>query len=203
MKKTKLSKKKQIQLQKISNIIAIIGMLIVPYVINNIKIEDNQIAFKTDNINIIEGHIELFDIVIVGEINEDIPQEQIISIFENNSKTKIISIIELSLIFTIIIMFIAIFLLSYIETLFNNIKEEKTPFTLENVRLIKKISYFLIAITLISPLPLVMFELISVQRSETIIETFSIIEILIIYSMSYIFEYGYEIQKDSEGKIYS
>ena len=30
----------------------------------------------------------------------------------------------------------------------------------------------------------------------------SILEILIIFSMSYIFEYGYEIQKDSKGKMY-
>ena len=31
----------------------------------------------------------------------------------------------------------------------------------------------------------------------------NILEILIIFSMSYIFEYEYEIQKDSKGKIYS
>jgi len=31
----------------------------------------------------------------------------------------------------------------------------------------------------------------------------NILEILIIFSMSYIFEYGCEIQKDSNGKIYS
>ena len=33
-------------------------------------------------------------------------------------------------------------------------------------------------------------------------ELFSILEILIIFVISYIFEYGYEIQLDSKGKMY-
>ena len=31
----------------------------------------------------------------------------------------------------------------------------------------------------------------------------SILEILIIFSMSYIFEYGYEMQKDSQARMYN
>ena len=31
----------------------------------------------------------------------------------------------------------------------------------------------------------------------------SILEILIIFSMSYIFEYGYEMQKDSKARMYN
>ena len=34
------------------------------------------------------------------------------------------------------------------------------------------------------------------------IELFGLIEILFLYCMSYIFEYGYYIQKDSNGKMY-
>ena len=34
------------------------------------------------------------------------------------------------------------------------------------------------------------------------LEMFDIVEILFLYALSYIFEYGYEIQKDSNGKMY-
>ena len=34
------------------------------------------------------------------------------------------------------------------------------------------------------------------------LELFDIVEILFLYALSYIFEYGYEIQKDSKGRMY-
>ena len=34
------------------------------------------------------------------------------------------------------------------------------------------------------------------------INLFNIVEIIFLFSMSYIFEYGYHIQKDSQGKMY-
>ena len=39
--------------------------------------------------------------------------------------------------------------------------------------------------------------------SDDWFDLISILEILIIFSMSYIFEYGYEIQKDSKGIMYN
>ena len=45
-------------------------------------------------------------------------------------------------------------------------------------------------------------EVFSNLDGESAFELVSILEILIIFSMSYIFEYGYEIQKDSKGKMY-
>ena len=47
-----------------------------------------------------------------------------------------------------------------------------------------------------------MFELILHRSLDINIEMYSILSILIIYTLSYIFEYGYEIQRDSKGKIY-
>jgi hypothetical protein len=43
----------------------------------------------------------------------------------------------------------------------------------------------------------------STNSGENSFGLIGILEILIIFSMSYIFEYGYEIQKDSKGKIYN
>ena len=92
--------------------------------------------------------------------------------------------------------------LKHFEILFKNINKEDSPFTLENVGHIKKIAYLLIA-TIVIPM---VFSLIASLMLKTDfnlkINTVNIMEILIIFAMAYIFEYGYEIQKDSQGKIY-
>lgn len=109
------------------------------------------------------------------------------------------------MIFLIIDIVIMIIILNYVEKLFNNIKNNQTPFTLENVGFIKKISYLMIALIFITPISDTLFSIISSVSNggENPFEIMNILEILIIFSMSYIFEYGYEIQKDSKGKIYS
>ena len=98
-----------------------------------------------------------------------------------------------------------IIILNYVEKLFNNIKNNQTPFTLENVDFIKKNSYLMIALIFITPISDTLFSIISSVSNgeENPFEIMNILEILIIFSMSYIFEYEYEIQKDSKGKIYS
>ena len=63
----------------------------------------------------------------------------------------------------------------------------------------------MIALIFITPILDTLFSIISSVSNgeENPFEIMNILEILIIFSMSYIFEYGYEIQKDSKGKIYS
>ena len=124
---------------------------------------------------------------------------------KNNSNIKIISYFETAMVFLIVNIVIMIIILNYVEKLFNNIKNEKTPFTLDNVKFIKKISYLMIALILITPISDAVFSIISgvSNGGDSPFEIINVLEILIIFSMSYIFEYGYEIQKDSRGKMYS
>ena len=63
----------------------------------------------------------------------------------------------------------------------------------------------MIALIFVTPISDTLFSIISSVSNggENPFEIMNILEILIIFSMSYIFEYGYEIQKDSKGKIYS
>ena len=69
---------------------------------------------------------------------------------------------------------------------------------------IKKISYLMIALIIITPISGGIFNLLlGLSDGGSTFELMSILEILIIFSMSYIFEYGYEIQKDSKGKMYN
>ena len=41
-----------------------------------------------------------------------------------------------------------------------------------------------------------------VKEDSFSFDSFSLIEILFLFAMAYIFEYGVEIQKDSDGKMY-
>ena len=222
MSVVKFNEKKQKEVKTLSNVISLIGkigaivlkvaipfiilgMILVPYIVNNIEIKDNEIVFKTDNIKIIgENKIEIHDIII-GEFDIQAEDYDVIEMFEDNSNIKIITYIETGLVFLLVELYIMIIILGCIEKLFNNIKDKTTPFTLDNVKYIKKISYLIIALILITPISDILFSIIlgiSTGGSSPF-ELMSILEILIIFSMSYIFEYGYEIQKDSKGKMYN
>ena len=220
MKVVKFNEEKQKQVKSLSNVIGLIGkiggivlkvaiafiilaMVLVPYVVNNVEVTSNEITFKTDNIKIIDqDKLEIHDIII-ADIDADISQSEFIEIFNTHSNAEIIGYAEAALVFLLISIVIVIFVLGYVEKLFNNIKNNSTPFTLDNVHYIKRISYLMIALIILTPLSGVFINLIfGMTEVESPFELMGILEILIIFSMSYIFEYGYEIQKDSKGIIY-
>ena len=221
MKAVKFNEKKQKEVKILSTIIEMIGkigsiilkvaipfiiltMLLVPYIVNNVEVKNNEIIFKTENIKIIDKNkIKIYD-VIIGEFDGDILENEVVQMFLDNSNFKIVCYVEIGMIFLLVDIILMIIILSYVEKLFNNIKNNITPFTLDNVAFIKKISYLIIALIIISPISGIIFNLaVGISSSENPIELISILEILIIFSMSYIFEYGYEIQKDTNGKIYN
>ena len=221
MNVVKFNEKKQKEVKTLSNVISLIGkigaivlkvaipfiilaMILVPYIINNVEIKNNEIGFKTENIKIIdENKIEIHDI-IVGEFDIEDEDYDVIEMFNNNSNAKIIGYIEAGLVFLLVDIIIMIFILNCIEKLFNNIKNNNTPFTLDNVTFIKNISYLMIALIIITPISGVIFNsLLGLSDGNSPFELMSILEILIIFSMSYIFEYGYEMQKDSKARMYN
>ena len=89
--------------------------------------------------------------------------------------------------------------LNHLAKLFHNINQGDTPFTLENVHHIKQMSYFMIATTIMTAIGNGISSIIMEQDFDM---GFDIFSILVFYSIAYIFEYGYELQKDSKGKIY-
>ena len=129
MNVVKFNDKKQKQVKTLSNVIGLIGkiggivlkvaipfiilaMILVPYVVNNVEIKDNEITFKTDNIKIIDKNkIEIHDI-IVGEFDTDMQENEVIEIFNNNSNFEIIGYIEAGLLFLIIDIVIMIIILN-------------------------------------------------------------------------------------------
>ena len=221
MNVVKFNEQKQKKVKTLSNIISLISkisgiilkvaipfvllaMILLPYLISNVEIKDNEISFKNEKITLIDDNTIAINNTMILSIDEEISKSDIINIFNNNSKTKIISYTEIAFIFLIIDLIIMIIILNYIEKLFNNIKNNNTPFTLDNVNYIKRISYLMILLILITPISGNIFNnILNITKDNGGIDITSILMILIQFCMSYIFEYGYEIQKDSKGKIYN
>lgn len=217
----KFEKDKQKKMKRLTKILSLIGkigkivvkvaipfvviaMIIVPILLSNIDIDNNKIVSQNANIQLVEhdnkinitykGHTTITDIE-----NKDIEDLKIVL-----SENKTTTIVKIEIGFTTLVLFLIILsmLLKHLEELFENINKGDTPFTLENVSHIKKMSYFMIACIILSGIGSGIFE--SSLRNDFSfgLEIFDIVEILFLYALSYIFEYGYEIQKDSKGRMY-
>ena len=220
MRVAKFNEKKQKQVKALSHAISLIGkigsivlkvaiafvvasMILMPYIAANIKITEDKVTITNENIKVIDNKtITLYGVATIG-VDEEVSQEQILELFNNHSKTELLIYFELGSIILITSLVLTIILLNNVEKLFTNIKNGETPFTLDNVNLIKKLSYYMIAIIMVSPISDILFNQIIAQEETSYLDLMTILEILIIFSMSYIFEYGYEIQKDSKGIMYN
>ena len=220
MKVAKLNEKKQKQVKALSHTISLIGMIgsivlkvaiafvaasmiLMPYIAANIKVTEDKVTITNDNIKVIDNKtITLYGVATIG-VDEEVSQEQLLEIFDNHSKTELLIIFELGSVVLIASLVLTIIVLNNVQKLFKNIEDGDTPFTLDDVSIIKKISYYLIAAILVMPISDILFNQIIAQNETSFIDLMTILEILIIFSMSYIFEYGYEIQKDSKGIMYN
>lgn len=182
----------------------IIAMIVIPIFLSNIDVENNKTISKNIDIQLVEhgnrinidykGHTAISDIQ-----NEDF--DKLANVLKEN---KTITIVKLELGFTTLLVFLIILtkLLKHLEELFENINKGETPFTLLNVEHIKKMSYCMIACIILSGFGEGILSSSINNEISFGLELFDIVEILFLYALSYIFEYGYEIQKDSKGRMY-
>lgn len=220
-KKMKLISKTIYLIARISRILVMVcipiiisSMILLGIVTSKIRIVDNGINNDEISFNIMK------DRVIIGENNDsifvkvndkletinDIKTKETITIIKdflkNHSKYVALGYVEVGLLFLIVCLILVIIILKHLENLFYNINNGDTPFTLENSIHIKKIAYLMIVITILPNIVGVIFELILNYDLNVGFEMFSLIEILFLFSIAYIFQYGYEIQLDSKGKMY-
>ena len=185
----------------------VIAMIVLPTIISKIEVVDNQIVVNgSDKFTVIEktdGVLEfrINDKLVADNKNVD-SALKFKEVLSNNSKAMIITYSETSFVFMIISMVLMIYLFKHMDKLFTNINKGDTPFTLENVSHIKKMTYFMIALIIIPNITGALFEIVMQTDLNVEFELFDIIQILFLYIISYIFEYGYEIQLDSIGKMY-
>ncbi len=180
-------------------ILLILSMIAIPFLFNRVTIEKNQIKiFDSEYSYRVENHF-----FIIDDYKVDIPTSfDIEDYLLNHSKVYHILATEyvvLSLVVSLIFFFL---LFHTIEKLFLNIHRLDTPFTLENVSYIKKIAILLVLFIVIPNVTGLLFELFTHINLEIELEISSFLLAFIIVSIAYIFEYGYELQLDSKGKIY-
>ncbi len=188
-------------------------LIVTPIFISNIELRDNMIVFKgariDDKITITEEksndgitlQLKANDVLIADAKDQDTIL-QMKKILENNSKGQIIAFLELG--YGCLIVCLVLYRMTFcrLEKLFININQGDTPFTLENVRYIKEMAKLMIIALILPTGGGIIFETILRTDLDVGFEFFDIIQILFLFGISYIFEYGYEIQLDSRGKIY-
>lgn len=190
-----------------SSIAVLVTMIALPIITSNIKVDGNKATIFNE---VVEYQREDTKIILKQGNKEEIITKsedlkvvnEIINAIENNELTKITIFTEVAfacLVATLILLYLTF---RHLEELFVNIRNGDTPFTIDNVKHIKMMSYLLIGVTLLPDICGVIAELIMKIDLNIGFGLMDLLYIIILYSLSYIFEYGYEIQLDSKGKMY-
>ena len=185
----------------------VLGMVVIPMLMNKIDIKNDRIILKDKGnvISIVEKNDKLtinIKDAKVAEVTSAKDISKIKDFFNNNSKGTIIAAGETALAFALISIVLAILLLRRVEKLFKNINKNDTPFTYDNVEHIRRIAFLMIISIILPAVATAVIELILKVDLNIHFGTYNLIEILSIYVLVYVFEYGCKLQKDSKCKIY-
>lgn len=192
----------------IAGVCLLLAMAITPVLVGNISIKDNSITIFGEKVEY-ENHEDEIVISVkgvkVGSITGDDMTKFDLATgeLEKINIPKLFSYVEFALVTSVALMVLTYFILLYLEKLFVNIYNDETPFTLDNINYIKKIAYLLIAIVATSFVCDLISTAIFDYAISAKIDLTSLIYVLIIFSIAYIFEYGYELQKNSKATMYS
>ena len=185
--------------------VVIVSMAFIPYLVSNTDVTDGKISVSDNSITVVEENtgvqLRYKNIVIADETNQE-SISKMKEILANHSKTEIIVYLEFGGLILTAYLILYWIILKHLEHLFVNIYNGDTPFTLENIKHIKKMAYLMIAAIILPIAAGVIFESVLKTDLDVGFELYNAVEILFLFSMAYIFEYGYEIQLDSKGKIY-
>lgn len=182
-------------------------LIITPYLINRVVIKDNNLTLNLldSNINVLEESDKVvlkYNGITLADADKEFLNTKVVSIFQNNSKTHIIGYIETGFATLLVVIILTSIIFKHLETLFDNINKGETPFTLENVSLIKKIAWKMIIIIIMTNIGGGVFELLLSSDLNIEFETYDLVEILFLFSLSYIFEYGRLLGLETKGQMY-
>ena len=200
----------------IGAVFATLGMAIAIICLSTINIKANdglEISFGDNTVKIAEFNENIGDgnkitITANGE-KVDIDDKDVIEVIKladkyvnEDTKEKLIGFLVVTMIFTLVILILSAILLNKVEILFKNIAKKDTPFIKDNSGIIRKIGYYMIAITIISAME---SGLSGVLLGATGISKtgvgFSLMAILIIFAAARVFDYGYDLEERNQGKI--
>lgn len=168
--------------------VMIMSMPFIPSVINNTNVDNGSIIVADKN---------------VMEFNLDqMTTNTIVNVFEEHSKLEIILYTEIIMICLTISVMIISFAMLYLAKLFDSISKGDTPFTLENLKNIKRVAILFVSYLIFPDVSGTLFQWITKIDMNIDYEITKIFYVLIIICIYYIFDYGHQIQLDSKGKIY-
>ena len=168
--------------------VMIMSMLFIPSIINNAYVNNESIIIADKNIM---------------EFNlDEMTTNTIVNVFNEHSKLEIVLYAEIIMICLIISIMIISFAMLYLAKLFDSISKGDTPFTLENLKNIKRVAILFIAYLIFPDVSGTLFQWITKIDMNIDYEITKIFYVLIIICIYYIFDYGHQIQLDSKGKIY-
>lgn len=202
-------------LARIGKIITTLGMIIIilmmfltPMIASNIEVkEDNTIEVfhkkieyerNQEKITVTYNHKN----VAIIDTEEKFAINKVIDWLEIHSIASVVWLLEVAFTFLVVTFELLYLTLKHLEHLFINIHEGETPFTMENVDHIKKMAIFMIVMIILPNISGMLMQFIIGEDLDISFETFDLIYILFLFSMAYIFEYGYQIQLDSKGRMY-
>ncbi len=142
------------------------------------------------------------DKVTITDAEEVLAVNKVFDYIEDNNLTRVVIFSEFALVCLIVTLFLAYKTLDHLDKLFVNIHLGDTPFTMDNVMHIKKMAWLAIWLIIFPNLTGIFAELIMGLDLDIGFEGISLLTILLLFSLSYIFEYGYQIQLDSKGVMY-
>lgn len=224
MSVVKFKKEKQIKMKglskaiyvlaRIGKVVSILGIIAVlltiivtPFLANNVKVENNKIIMFGEEV---KYEKQDYNIKIIFKENESTITDHsevyvasmIIDKIENGKMPVMIGFIETAFVFLVVSLVLFYLTLKHLEEMFVNIHNGTTPFTMENVNHIKKMATFMILTIILPNIAGVIAEMVMGEELGIGFEMFDIIYILFLFSMAYVFEYGYQLQLDSKGKMY-
>lgn len=198
----KFKKEKQIKVKLISKIIYIMANIVNKIFIGVAVLISIMIlalpfigkSARISGTDLLISNVKVASITTYGELAYEY--------INNHSFDEIIFHAEILLVGSLISIVCIAKVFENLYKLFFNIHNGDTPFTLDNINRIKKISFFIIFYIVFSFIYGVMCSILMELNLGAELELTDIVYALIIYSISFIFEYGYELQIDSKGKMY-
>ena len=176
-----------------------LAMIVVPFGLNKMEVDGSIIKF--DDVHLIaKGDKYVLKVADDTYLSKGTDKEmsRIYNFLHDNSKTYIITSIEIALGFAAAVIIVMIYLFNNLEKLFYNIYSKKTPFNEENCDYIHKICRILIIEAVLVFVASIVLGLLVPSIAEMEVNSVSIFGILVAYLIYYIFKYATEMQKESK-----
>lgn len=179
-----------------------LSMIIVPFVLNKVNVDGNIIRIDDASFILNEDNViaKIGNNTYISEENLNVYGD-IFNFLNKNELTRLLWFIELALGFVAISVIIAIYQLINVEKLFKSFHKEKVPFTKENCNHVRNICNLLVASAILSIVAEIVLSLIMPSFNINI-ASFSIMQLLVMFIIYYLFRYATEMQKKSNTVMY-